>query len=327
MNWWCSALQRPWDWTPRPYLGVWLLCGAIAALYWRLAVLHRREHPDEPIERRKIAQFTGGVIALWIASDWPVGALGASYLSSIHMLQYMLYTLAAAPLLMLGTPEWMARLVLKTLRLERVWHALTRPLAAAVFANVVLVVTHSPFSVDPLRSSQLGSFVLDMIWLIAGFVVWGPLISPTRADRMTSAPLKLVYIFCAMALVPMLPGAFIAFSPQPLYGIYEMAPRVGISPVADQQFAGVLMKIGNIPIVWIVMGVIWFRWWDSEARSGSRRVRGAKVPHTTRAEQVARTTRRNAGAGAPVTGTPTAGAPTAGTPTAGTATAGAAGGD
>lgn len=264
MSWWCSALEEPWTWTPRPYLGVWILCGLFIGLYWWMAKQHRAANPDEPIPRRKLWQYAGGVFALWVASDWPVGTLGASYLSSVHMLQYMLYTLAAAPMLMLGTPEWMARKVVSTLRLEKVWFVLTRPVIAGVLANVVLIVTHAPFSVDPLRSSQLGSFVLDMIWLISGMIMWAPLINPIRGERMESPPLKIVYIFCAAALLPMIPGGFIAFSPQPLYSTYELAPRVWLSALHDQQFAGVLMKVGNVPLIWTVMAVIWFRWFDSD---------------------------------------------------------------
>ena len=31
MRWWCSAIVEDWSWTPRPYLGVWILCGALVA--------------------------------------------------------------------------------------------------------------------------------------------------------------------------------------------------------------------------------------------------------------------------------------------------------
>ena len=40
-------------------------------------------------------QFVLGIFFLWRRRTWLVGTLGASYLSLIHMLQYMLYTLAA----------------------------------------------------------------------------------------------------------------------------------------------------------------------------------------------------------------------------------------
>jgi cytochrome c oxidase assembly factor CtaG len=87
--------------------------------------------------------------------------------------------------------------------------------------------------------------------------------------------------------MPMIPGGFMAFAPHPLYSTYELAPRVGIPALEDQQLAGVLMKIGNIPVIWAVMGVIWFRWYESDRRaSAARRTRGAVGDPATRAADV-----------------------------------------
>ena len=85
------------------------------------------------------------MLVFWLASDWPLGTLGAGYLASAHMAQFLLYTLAAAPLLLLGTPEWLAERVLGRLRLRgvaaRIGSSLV--LAGAIY-NVTLIVTHSP---------------------------------------------------------------------------------------------------------------------------------------------------------------------------------------
>ena len=284
MSWWCAALDRPWDWTPRPYLGVWALCLVLLA-GWFAADRRRRGRGEQGATSRQRAQFLGGVAFLWIASDWPVGALGGAYLSSVHMLQYLLYTLAAAPLLMLGTPEWLAERILRRTGLAAAWRVITRPLAAALITNALLILTHSPFAVDPLRASQAGSFVLDMLWLASGLVMWAPIINPIRADRVRSPLVKIVYLFVAAALVPMIPGGFIAFAAHPLYATYELAPRVaGISALHDQQFAGVLMKVGNVPVIWAVMGVIWFRWYEQDR--SSRPGRRAPVTATGHSQQV-----------------------------------------
>lgn len=278
MAWWCSALQRPFDWTPRPYLGVWLFCSLLVAGYVALLRRHAARTGSPAATRRQRWQFAGGIVALWIASDWPVGTLGGGYLSSIHMLQYMLYTLAAAPLLMLGTPDWLARAVLTRLRIAAAWKVLTRPVVAVLVSNGLLIATHAPYTVDLLRSSQLGSFALDMVWLVSGLIMWSPIIDPLREYRLRSAPIKLVYLFAAAALMPMIPGGFLVFADHPLYATYEMAPRVGISALHDQQLAGVLMKIGNLPVIWTVMGVIFFRWYETDQRHTARRRRVTNRP-------------------------------------------------
>lgn len=279
MRWWCSAIVEDWSWTPRPYIGVWLLCGALVAGY---VVAIRRHGPlradpalDDDATRafnrrqkRRPWQFALGIFFLWAASDWPVGTLGASYLSSVHMLQYMLYTLAAAPMLMLATPEWMGRRIIESLHLEGVHRVVARPLVAAIISNVILISTHSPIAVDALRSTQFGSFALDMIWLVSGFILWTPIISPLPEARAGSAAVKILYLFAAAALMPMIPGGFLTFSSQPLYSTYELAPRLaGINALNDQQVAGVLMKVGNLPLIWTVIAVIWFRWYRNEERT------------------------------------------------------------
>ena len=214
-----------------------------------------------------------GIFFLWAASDWPIGTLGASYLSSIHMMQFMLYTLAAAPMLMLGTPEWMGRRIIEGLHLSGLNRILTRPLVAAIVSNVILIGTHSPIAVDTLRATQFGSFALDMIWLVSGFILWGPIISPMPECRARTAPIKLIYLFAAAALMPMIPGGFLTFASQPLYSTYELAPRLdNIGALNDQQVAGVLMKVGNLPVIWTVMAVIWFRWYKGDVSQKGRTI-------------------------------------------------------
>jgi putative membrane protein len=289
MRWWCSAIDAPWTWVPRPYLGVWILTIGLLTTYGVAVRRHGRSHPGDRDgrERRRAVWFTLGVAVLWVASDWPVGALGAGYLASVHMTQYMLYTLGAASLLLLGTPEWMARSVLDRTRLTGLYRAVSRPVVAGVVFNVVLIATHAPVTVDSLRSTQVGSFLLDMIWLLSGIVLWSPVISPLPEARGRSAASRIVYLFLACAVLPMIPGGFIAFSPEPLYATYELAPRsIGLNPIDDQQLAGVIMKIGNLPVVWATMAVIWFRWYQQDqavaerrrrARAAARRATGPAV--------------------------------------------------
>src|SRR5680860_1492146 len=96
--WWCTALFEPWTWQWVPYPGIW--AAAIGpTVFYLLAI---RRHAGA-IDRRKTAQFLAGMFVFWIASDWPLGTLGAGYLASAHMTQFLLYTLVAAPLLLLGT--------------------------------------------------------------------------------------------------------------------------------------------------------------------------------------------------------------------------------
>jgi putative membrane protein len=257
MNLWCASDGSPWTWEPRLYPGVWAFVLVVALTG---IVLARRV---DTITRRQKAAWWGGVAALWVATDWPLGALGAGYLSSAHMVQYMLYTFLAAPLLVLALPEDLVR------RLDRgvgrtVLRRMSHPAIAAVVVNIVLVATHAPFIVDSLRTSQLGSFGLDIAWILGGVVLWWPVCGPLPEMR-PSYPVRTIYLFLAAGLVPMIPGGFLTFADAPLYRIFELAPRVtGMTALEDQQAAGALMKVGNLPIVWPVMTVMFWRWCTRE---------------------------------------------------------------
>lgn len=266
MRWWCTTTTQPWDWTPRPYFGVWVLVAALAIAYARAV-----RHDSSPRKRRRAVWFGLGLATLWAASDWPIGPLGAGYLAWVHMAQFMLFTMVAAPLLLLGTPEWLARSVLQRLRAYTLVRTVCQPVAAGVLFNVLLVATHAPFTVDRLRTTQTGSFVLDMAWLLMGFMLWVPVIGPLPELVVKSVPLRAAYLFLASSVFAMIPGGFVTFSETPLYAIYREAPRVGLSPLEDQQAAGVLMKVGNIPIVWTVITVIYLRWYNAQLREDRHR--------------------------------------------------------
>lgn len=273
MRLWCTTTTQAWDWTPRPYFGVWFLIAAIVIAYVRAV---RRS--DEPRKPRQSLWFGLGVAALWAASDWPIGPLGAGYLAWVHMAQFMLFTMVAAPLLLLGTPEWMARSVLQKLRAYTLVRTLVHPVAAAVLFNVLLIATHAPFTVDRLRTTQTGSFVLDMAWLVMGLALWTPVIGPLPEFIVKSVPLRATYLFLASSVFAMIPGGFVTFSETALYEIYREAPRVGLSPVEDQQAAGVLMKVGNLPIVWTVISVVYFRWLNAQMRIDRERTKRRHLP-------------------------------------------------
>lgn len=263
MQWWCTAVGRPWTWQWIPYPGIWIATLLpILGYFWRVG-----RHPVGATRRQKWL-FVGGMLSFWLATDWPLGALGAGYLASAHMAQFMIYAFIAAPLLLLGIPEWMAWGVLRRLRLTRAVTALTAaPAVSGLIFNVLMIASHTPAAVDGLRVSELGSFLMDAVWLIAGFVLWMPVIAPMTELRMTNPLGKIAYLFLASSVVPMVPGAFLTFTPLPLYEIYELAPRVGsMSARADQQIAGLIMKVGAVPLVWSTIAVIWFRWVGAERR-------------------------------------------------------------
>ena len=262
MTWWCVTITETWSWSFRAYPGIWLSVAVLVTPY--LLAMHRRSGPN-PRRSRHTVLFLAGVAVYWIATDWPLGTLGAGYLASAHMVQYLLYSLGAAPLILLGMPEWMARRLVGKLRIYRAVRVLSRPLAAGLIFNAVLLATHAPLTVDALRSNQFGSFALDATWLLAGLLLWMPIISPMPELRPASYGTRMVYLFLAAQVIPMIPGGFLTFSQFPLYSTYELAPRIGgFSAGHDQALAGALMKVGGVPVVWGTMFALMVKWARSE---------------------------------------------------------------
>ena len=265
MIWWCSATGLPWTWAWRAYPGVWLFLAVLGGL----GALAIRGRPNAGAAGRF---FAIGLGLLWIALDWPLGALGG-YLASAHTGQFILIALSAPAFLLLGFRPAAAALRTPSPGATALAQ-LARPIPAFVGYNLILLVTHFPAIVDGLMASQLGSFGLDLLWLAAGCLLWWPVVAPARYRRL-SPPLQMAYLF--LQTVPAtLPAAFLIFADYPLYQLYELAPRVtaALTPLSDHQVAGLLMKVVGDPVVWIGIAVVFFRWANAERRAD----RGEVVP-------------------------------------------------
>ncbi len=275
MSWWCASTLEPWRWDWSPYLGVWVVFGALTLAYLVAVRRHTRRHGHDPAQRWRTVRFLLAIALLVAVSDWPIGSLGAAYLMTAHMLMFIVYTEMAAALILLATPEWMARRIVARLHLGGVIRFVRHPVAAGVIFNIAVIASAAPFVVDSMRATQLGSFALDMLWLVAGLILWLPLVSPLPEHRMRSVPLKAVYLFLTAQGLPMVPGGFMVFSEFPLYRTYELAPRVfsGFSALEDQQIAGVLMTVGNLPIVWTTIAAMFIGWAGSQMAADRARLR------------------------------------------------------
>lgn len=261
MQWWCSAQGLPWSWTWRPYLGVWLMVLLIAAAYWRM---YRGRSSGVEGRRLRIAAACGGIFLLWAALDWPLGTLAAGYLESVHMLQFLLLVMGAAPLLLAGVPAPAWAALEDHGRTVRLLRGLTHPLVAAVTFNLIILVTHLPSSVDAMMYSQLGSFALDLAWLAGGLWFWWPLVAPVPARPRFVPPLQIGYLFVSTISHTGV-AMWLLLAEFPVYRLYELAPPLHwLRPVDDQQLAGGLMLMIGGPVILAAILTIFLRWYRAE---------------------------------------------------------------
>jgi putative membrane protein len=255
MQWWCAAQGVPWTWRWQAYPGVWLFVLALVGLFRAL----RARYPESDRPRFRTWMWATGTVALWVALDWPVGALGAGYLASVHMVQYLLIALVAPPLLLMGVPRGMYT-ALERGTMGPLVRVVSHPIPAIIVFVSIMAWTHWPPVVDTLMVSQAGSFFLDLIWLLSGLVFWWPVAAPVPDRRWLQEPGKVGYLIVA-TLVNTGVFAYLTFSPLPLYATYELAPPVtGLSTRDDQLLAGLLMKMGGAVVLWTAITIIFFRW-------------------------------------------------------------------
>ena len=263
MQWWCAAVGVDWSWEWRAYPGVWLFILCVALLF---PLLRRVAGTAGGDTRGRPVVYGLGVLALWIALDWPVGALGGGYLASLHMVQFLTIAYVASPLLLLGVPRGAFERLARNRAANAVLPGLTHPLIALVVFNLIVAATHLPAPTDFLMASQLGSFALDMVWLGGGLLFWWPVCATWPARPWMSPPVQVGYLAAQIiAGTPIF--AYIAFADLPLYATYELAPRVhGISARTDQQTAGLLMKTMGMPSLLVASAIIFLRWAKRDER-------------------------------------------------------------
>jgi putative membrane protein len=264
------AVDAP-GWTPHP--DVWLVCGLVASLY-AIAIVRvgpRFVAPGKPVVSRfQVVCFSLGVLALLVSSDWPIHDVAERFNYSVHMVQHLVFTMVATPLLLLGTPAWLVRFMLPG-RLLDVVRALSRFVPALLIFNLVLVLTHWPAMVNASLESAWVHFALHAVLFVSSLIVWMPVVSPLPEVPRLNPVMRMLYLF-TWSIVPTVPASFLTFGSDPLYKFYEGLPHLfGLTTLADQQLAGLIMKIAAGLLLWLIIAVLFFRWAAEEDRANTPR--------------------------------------------------------
>jgi putative membrane protein len=272
------------------HLDVWALI-AVLALGYELAVKRMGPRMVHPIERvvtsRQRRLFYGGLSALWLAADWPVHDLAEQYLYSVHMVQHLLISLVAVPLLLLGTPDWLLRRLLRPVLPAARFFG--RPIIALVVFNSVIAGTHIPAVVDVSTRSELAHFTIHAVLFGAAACMWLPVLNKLIELPKLSYPGRMFYLFL-MSLVPTVPASFLTFGHTVLYRFYETAPRIWpMDALTDQRIAGLIMKLVGGFLLWVVIAWYFFKWFSVEEREGVDVLEWSKLDRDlNRAEPVQR---------------------------------------
>ncbi len=252
----------PWH----PHLDLYLLVFVLGYGYWyadaRLRPLLAPEAPAATKGQRW--QWFGALVLLALVSGWPIHDLGEQSLFTLHMVEHMVLALVVPPLLLRGTPRWLADITLGNKLVATILRPLAKPVPAFVIFNTTFVMIHWPDLVGWMLTSRPIHFAVHAWLFTAAILMWLPVFSPTPAIPRLQAPAQMLYLFL-MSLLPTVPASFLTFSTVPLYPVYgDAALAYGLTAVADQTIAGVVMKVGGGFLLWGTIALIWFRWSKQE---------------------------------------------------------------
>lgn len=276
------ALSEPWEFTL--HAEVWLLIAGVCAIGWfALRVIEPKavRAGFQPITTAQKRWYVGAVAMMWFASDWPVHDIAERYLYSVHMAQHLLLSMIIPAMFVKAIPHWLIELVVGPSALA--WAVLKRlvhPITALVIFNGLTSLLHWSVLVRLSVDNGALHFFLHLLVFLAGLCMWMPVIGPIEEWRLPAIG-RMIYLF-AMTIVPTVPGGWLVFAEDVVYPSYDTTFRAfGLSVLTDQQLAGAIMKLVGGFFMWIVIGVIWFRW-AAEAEAEAKARRAASFAERTR---------------------------------------------
>ena len=274
-----AANEAAWRWQPHPE--VWLLVlGVVALCLYVTRVIGPKCVPagQPALSRAQTVSLVAGILTLWMASDWPLHDLGEEYLFSLHMTQHLLLSYVMPLLFLLATPPWLARLVVPEGSASYRWlHRFSRPLVAGLLFNGVVIFTHWPALVNKVVTNGPMHYGIHILVVASAVLMWMPVFGPFAEWRMSS-PAAMAYLF-AMSLLPTVPASWLIFADGSVYNVYDTPFRLwGVSVTSDQQAAGVVMKLVGGSYLWMLIGVVFFRWAYAQQSGDPVRMARTRTP-------------------------------------------------
>ena len=238
-----------------------LLCVTLlAAYFYTINVLRPRISDAGRVRNAQVVLYCLGVFAIYVATGTPIHDLSEQYLLSMHMVQHLMLTLVAPPLLIAGMPGWLWQAMLGGRWVLSVARVLLHPLVAFGVFNFLIVITHLPFVMDYALREHWFHFVVHAGLVGSAIMMWSPVVGGIPELPRLTYPYQMAYLF-VQSILPAVIASFITFSETAVYDFYEQAPRIWhISAVEDQQLAGGIMKMSGTLILWSFIGVAFFRW-------------------------------------------------------------------
>ena len=261
------------SWLVDPIVSAGVLTAGTAYV-WAEGRARPTRQPRRPAPSRR-RWFLAGLVVIVLALDGPIDA-GATRSLSVHMLQHLLLTMVAAPLLILGAPI--------TLALHASGPATRRRLGSALGSAPVRVlgdplVTWSLFfavmwgaHLSGLYEAALRSTTVHALehiaFLTAALLFWLPIVAADPSPGRPSHPARILYLFLAMPAMAFL-GLTLVSARHVLYPTYAHVEGVARA-LRDQQMAGAMMWGGAMILIVPALALVLLDWMRADEREARR---------------------------------------------------------
>ena len=248
-----------------------------AALVYRWAAgVVAQAHSRNPMPRWRAWSWYLGLAVLLVALASPIGTYDTT-LFSVHMVQHLLLTMVAAPLLALGAPITLLLRVSSPGARRRIWlpllhsrllRVLSFPVVTWLLFAGVLWASHFSALFDASLEDEYVHLFEHALYLGSALLFWWPVIGADPSPWRLPHPARVGYLFLGMPQSSFL-GLAIFSAPDALYPHYATLARPwGPTPLLDQQWAGGIMWAGGDLIFLIAMILALWVWLRAEERVG-----------------------------------------------------------
>lgn len=271
-----GAFLRSWQLEPTIVFGLVLAAGLYGS---GLSRLWGRTGQGAVVSGWRALAFATGLFAVALALLSPIATF-SSLLFSMHMTQHLLLTMVAAPLLLLGAPLlpmlWGLPLAVRRAvgqacapgaPLHRAFGWLTRPLPALSLHTLTVWAWHLPPAYEAGLRIEALHYLQHALFFGTALLFWWPVIQPVPGRRRMPYGLALLYLFAATVAQTKLLGGLLTFAGAPIYRHYTEVPRIwGLSALADQQLAGLIMLVGGFMMLGLAFSIVFFVWAAQDGR-------------------------------------------------------------
>ncbi len=242
-----------------------------ATLYAKRAVTLAGKGRSVPVWRQ--ACFASGLLVIAVALFSPIGHISEELVIA-HMGEHLLLGDIATLLLVLGLTGPLLQPILAIHPLDRL-RVLAHPAVAFPLWALNLFLWHVPAIYDAAYGAAQVHALEHTTFIFFGCMMWMPVFGPLPKPEWFTAGWKVGYVI-AVRFTGAILGNVLMWSGAVLSPIYATGERYwGISPLADQSTAGVIMMVEGTFLALGVLAWVFFQ----VAREGSEKQRLLDLAH------------------------------------------------